>query len=61
MDNYRWIWGWDNAKKRDQAASCQWLIPIILATWKAETRRIVVQGQSGKVSLKISRQNGLEV
>jgi hypothetical protein len=26
----------------------QWLMPIILATWEAEIRRITVQGQSRK-------------
>jgi hypothetical protein len=26
-------------------ATCQWLIPVILATWEAEIRRIAVQGK----------------
>jgi hypothetical protein len=24
---------------------CQWLMPVILATWEAKIRRIAVQGQ----------------
>jgi hypothetical protein len=26
---------------------CQWFIPLILATWEAEFRRITVSGQPG--------------
>jgi hypothetical protein len=26
-----------------------WLMPVILATWKAEIRRIAVQDQSGQI------------
>jgi hypothetical protein len=29
-------------------AEYQWLMPIILATWEAELRRITIQGQLGK-------------
>jgi hypothetical protein len=29
-------------------AGCQWLVPVIIATWEAEIRRITVQGQSWK-------------
>jgi hypothetical protein len=29
-------------------------MPVILATWEAEIRRIMVQGQSGKIAYKTS-------
>jgi hypothetical protein len=32
-------------KKKGYLAGCQWLTPVILATWQAEIRRIVVPGQ----------------
>jgi hypothetical protein len=32
-----------------EQARCQWLMPIILPIWKAENRRIAVQGQPGQV------------
>jgi hypothetical protein len=31
------------------ATGCQWLIPVILVTWDAKTRRIAVQGQPGQI------------
>jgi hypothetical protein len=34
-----------------------WLIPVILATWKAEIKRIVVQSQPGQIVHKILSQN----
>jgi hypothetical protein len=36
----------EREKKRIQVqAGCQWLTPLILATWEAEIRRTIVQGQ----------------
>jgi hypothetical protein len=32
---------------------CQWLMPIILATWEAEIERITVQGQSRQIICEI--------
>jgi hypothetical protein len=29
-------------KKRKASAGCQWLTPVILATWEAEIRRVKV-------------------
>jgi hypothetical protein len=45
---------------------CPWLTPIILATWDAEIRRILVQDQLGQIvcetpSPKQPEQNGLQV
>jgi hypothetical protein len=34
--------------KRKQGAGCQWLMPVIQATWGTEIRGIAVQGQPGK-------------
>jgi hypothetical protein len=31
--------------RKPKQARCQWPMPVILATWEAEIRRIVVQGQ----------------
>jgi hypothetical protein len=33
---------------KEIAAGSWWLMPIILGTWEAEIRRIVVRGQLGK-------------
>jgi hypothetical protein len=46
-------------------AGCCWLTPIILTTWEADIRRIVVQDQLRQIvckapSLKHPEQNGLE-
>jgi hypothetical protein len=44
----RWIsMAWESISKKQnkankQSARCQWLIPIILATWEAEIRRMEV-------------------
>jgi hypothetical protein len=35
--------------KTFQAASCQWLTPVILATQEAAIRRIEVQSQPGQI------------
>jgi hypothetical protein len=35
-------------------ARCWWLIPVILTTWQAEMRKIVVQGQPKKIVLEIT-------
>jgi hypothetical protein len=34
--------------KNSKAVGCWWLIPV-LVTWKAEIRRIEVQGQPGQI------------
>jgi hypothetical protein len=33
------------AKKKKSAAWCQWLTPVILATWEAEIESVTDQGQ----------------
>jgi hypothetical protein len=33
-------------------SQCWWLMPIILATWKTEIRKIKVRGQPGQTALK---------
>jgi hypothetical protein len=35
-------------KRGSETSQYRWLMPIILATWKAEVGRIQVPGQSGK-------------
>jgi hypothetical protein len=35
----------------------QWLTPVILATWEAEIRRVIVRGQPGLKVLKIPSSN----
>jgi hypothetical protein len=34
--------------KRCLTVGCQWFTPIILGTWKAEIRKILVTDQTGK-------------
>jgi hypothetical protein len=36
-------------------------MPVILATWEVEIRKIVVLGQPGQTAYKIPSKNGLEV
>jgi hypothetical protein len=38
--------------KSGNLAGCWWLIPVILATWEAEIRRIMVRGQPRQIVLK---------
>jgi hypothetical protein len=37
--------------KSDLEAGHWWLMPVIIATWEAEIRRIVVQSQPGQIVL----------
>jgi hypothetical protein len=39
-------------RKTENLAGCQWLTPVILATWEADIRRTVVLGQPGQIILK---------
>jgi hypothetical protein len=57
----------ERERERDSysQAEYKWLTPVILATWEAEIRRMVVQGQSGQIVhetpiSKITRANELE-
>jgi hypothetical protein len=54
------------SKKKVVLGRCQWLTPIILATWEDEIWRIMVRGQPRQKVLKnpiskITTENGLEV
>jgi hypothetical protein len=40
---------WSDLKKKKSVCLAQWLMPVILATWEAEIRRIAVQGQLGQI------------
>jgi hypothetical protein len=46
-----------SAVKKLTVAWCWWLMSIILATWEAEIRRIMIQGQSGYIVCEIPSQN----
>jgi hypothetical protein len=39
--------------KKFKVARYQWLTLVILATWEAETRRIMIQGQSRQIVCEI--------
>jgi hypothetical protein len=45
--------------RRQTGAGRRWLTPVILATQKAEIRRIAVQSQPGHIVLKILSQKSL--
>jgi hypothetical protein len=36
-------------KISNEEGGCQWLVPVIQATWEAEIRRIKIQGLSGQI------------
>jgi hypothetical protein len=36
---------------------CRWLMPVILATWEAEIRRIVVRGHPEQIVCKTTSPN----
>jgi hypothetical protein len=40
-------------KKTNKRSWIQWLMPVILASWKSEIKRIMVWGQSGKKKKKV--------
>jgi hypothetical protein len=40
-------------------ARCQWLTPIILATWEAEIRKITARSHPGQIVLKTLSQKYL--
>jgi hypothetical protein len=43
-------WFSENHKKKNKrTAGRQWFMPIILATWEAEIRRMVVPGQPRQI------------
>jgi hypothetical protein len=46
-------------KKKKAMAGCRWLVPVILATWEAEIRRIAAEGQPRQILHKtlISKNN----
>jgi hypothetical protein len=43
--------------KKGKIARCQWLPPVILATWESEIRRIVVESQPAEMVHKTLSQN----
>jgi hypothetical protein len=34
---------------KEHSCQVQWLPPVVLATWDAEIRRVMVQGQPGQI------------
>jgi hypothetical protein len=49
-----WLWEakFQQALKSNKLARCRWLTHIILATWEARRRRIVVWGQASQTVLE---------
>jgi hypothetical protein len=43
---------YEKTKTKTVELGAQWLVPVILAIWEAETRRITVLGQPGQKSLQ---------
>jgi hypothetical protein len=41
--------GFYSNQTNQELAGCQWLTPVILATWEAESRRNVVQSQQRQI------------
>jgi hypothetical protein len=41
-----------NTKKKKREREFWWLTPVILPSWEAEIRKIMVQGQPGQIVLE---------